>query len=60
MFFKVRATPAAIKEKGMLSGKRIERSERGAPGEFDWIENATAEQLEQFLQTGAKPEQPLQ
>ena len=39
----------------MLSGKRIERLERGAPGDFDWIENATTEQLEQFLQTGANP-----
>ena len=27
------ALVAAIKEKGVLSGKRIERSERGAPGE---------------------------
>jgi hypothetical protein len=26
---------AAIKEKGVLSGKRIERSETGEPGEFD-------------------------
>jgi hypothetical protein len=25
----------AIKEKGVLSGKRIERSEIGGPGEFD-------------------------
>jgi hypothetical protein len=50
---------AAIKEKGVLSGNRIERSERGAPGKFDWIENATAEQLEEFISTGAKPEQPL-
>ena len=34
------AAISGIKEKGVLSGKRIERSERGAPGEFDWIENA--------------------
>ena len=26
---------AAIKEKGVLSGKRIERSETGEPGEFE-------------------------
>ena len=26
---------AAVKEKGVLSGKRIERSEQGEPGEFD-------------------------
>jgi hypothetical protein len=29
------AAVAAIKEKGVLSGKRIERAEVGAPGEFD-------------------------
>ena len=32
-----------------LSGIRIERSERGAPGEFAWIENASAEELRAFL-----------
>jgi hypothetical protein len=53
------ALVAAIKEKGVLPGNGIERSERGAPGEFDWIENATAEQLEVFIATGAKPAQPL-
>ena len=26
---------AAVKEKGVLSGKRIERSETGEPGEFE-------------------------
>jgi hypothetical protein len=35
------AAVAAIKEKGILSGKRIERSERGEPGEFDWMERAS-------------------
>lgn len=29
------AAIAAIREKGILSGKRIERSEHGEPGEFD-------------------------
>jgi len=29
------AAIAAIKEKGVLSGKRIERSEHGEPGEFE-------------------------
>src|SRR5262249_18417841 len=43
------AMVAAIKEKGVLSGKRVERSERGAPGEFDWIENASAEELLAFI-----------
>jgi hypothetical protein len=42
------AAVAAIKEKGVLSGKRIERSERGEPGEFDWMERAS-EQLWNLL-----------
>jgi hypothetical protein len=29
------AAVAAIKEKGVLTGKRIERTEVGAPGEFE-------------------------
>jgi hypothetical protein len=29
------AAVAAIKEKGVLTGQRIERKEIGAPGEFD-------------------------
>jgi hypothetical protein len=41
----------AIKERGILSGKRVERSERGTPGEFDWIENASAEELLAFIET---------
>jgi hypothetical protein len=32
-----------------LSGKRVERRESGAPGDFDWIDNASAEQLEAFI-----------
>ena len=43
------AAVAALKEIGVLSGIRIERSERGAPGEFDWIENASAEELLAFI-----------
>jgi hypothetical protein len=31
------ARVAAIKEKGVLSGKRVERSEVGGPGEFDHL-----------------------
>jgi hypothetical protein len=45
------AAVAALKEIGVLSGIRIERSERGAPGEFDWIENASAEELRAFIAT---------
>jgi hypothetical protein len=29
------AAISALKELGVLSGKRVERSERGEPGEFD-------------------------
>jgi hypothetical protein len=40
------AAVAAIKEKGILSGKRIERAEIGTPNEF---ENMTDEELERAL-----------
>ena len=43
------AAIAAVREKGILSGKRVERSERGQPGEFDAIENMNADQLRAFL-----------
>jgi hypothetical protein len=39
------AAVAALKELGVLSGIRIERSERGAPGEFDWVERLSVEEL---------------
>jgi hypothetical protein len=39
------AAVAAHKEIGVLSGKRIERSERGMPGEFDWLDKVSAEDL---------------
>jgi phage terminase small subunit len=39
------AAVAAHKEIGVLTGIRIERSERGAPGEFDWLEKLTIEEL---------------
>jgi hypothetical protein len=40
------AAVAAIKEKGVHSGKRVERSEVGAPGEFEAL---TDDQLERAL-----------
>jgi hypothetical protein len=40
------AAIAAIKEIGVLAGVRIERSERGAPGEFDWVEKLTVAELQ--------------
>ena len=41
---------AAIKEKGVLSGKRIERSEQGEPGEFDGLnEQELAEYIGQKM-----------
>jgi phage terminase small subunit len=48
------AAVAAIKEKGVLSGKRIERSERGQPGEFADLDNMTAEQLAEFIRKQAE------
>jgi phage terminase small subunit len=39
------AATAALKELGVLSGKRIERMERGGPGEFQWLENLSMEEL---------------
>ena len=39
------AAVAALKEIGVLSGIRIERSERGAPGEFDWVDKLSVEEL---------------
>src|SRR6516165_3907624 len=37
------AAVAAIKEKGVLSGKRVERSEVGLPGEFDHMSDEERE-----------------
>jgi hypothetical protein len=51
------AMVAAIKEKGILSGKRIERSERGERGEFDWIERASDQQLMEFIEAGIVPKE---
>ena len=41
------AAVAAIKEKGVLSGKRVERSEVGSPGQFDHL---TDEELHAEIQ----------
>jgi hypothetical protein len=35
----------ATKEIAILAGLRIERSERGAPGEFDWVDKLNIEEL---------------
>jgi hypothetical protein len=51
------AAVAAIKEKGILSGKRVERRESGSPGEFDWIERASDQQLVEFIETGVVPKE---
>jgi phage terminase small subunit len=50
------AAVAAIKEKGVLSGKRIERSERGEPGGFDWMERASELELVAFIDHGIVPD----
>src|SRR5262249_26083369 len=39
------AAVAALKEIGVLSGIRIERSERGQPGEFEWLERLSTDGL---------------
>ena len=44
------AVIAAIKEMGVLSGKRIERSEQGEPGEFEGLnEQELAEYIGQKM-----------
>ena len=43
------AAVAATKEIAVLLGIRIERSERGGPGEFDWLEKLSDEQLKGFV-----------
>ena len=40
------AAVSALKEKGVLSGKRVERSEVGLPGEFDHMSD---EELRQSI-----------
>jgi phage terminase small subunit len=44
------AAIAAVREKGVLSGKRVERSERGGPGEYADLENMTADELRAALE----------
>ena len=41
-------------EKGVLSGKRVERRESGSPGEFADLENMTAAQLADFIRKQAE------
>jgi len=40
---------AAVKEKGVLTGVRVERNEQGAPGKFADLENMTADELKAFV-----------
>ena len=35
---------------GKGRSKRVERRESGAPGDFEWIENTSAEELERFIE----------
>jgi hypothetical protein len=39
------AAATVLKEIGVLAGVRIERSERGTPGEFEWVEKLSIEEL---------------
>ena len=52
------AAVAAIKEKGVLSGQRIERREIGAPGEFDALSDDELERAvrERFNALGLTPD----
>jgi phage terminase small subunit len=43
------AALAAVKEKGVLTGVRVERNEQGSPGEFADLENVTADELKAFV-----------
>src|SRR6516165_2605783 len=51
------AAVAAIKEKGVLSGKRVERSEVGLPGQFDHLsdEELHAEIQRELTELGYLP-----
>lgn len=51
------AAVAAIKEKGVLSGKRVERSEVGGPGQFDHLsdEELRAEIVRELTELGYLP-----
>jgi hypothetical protein len=53
------AAIAAIREKGVLSGKRIERSERGQPGEFADLDNMSAGELAEFIRKQAQDEESV-
>jgi hypothetical protein len=52
------AAVAAIKEKGVLSGQRLERREIGAPGEFEALTNDELERalVERFSALGLTPD----
>ena len=51
------AANSALKELGVLSGKRVERSERGEPGEFERMsdEELRAAVTEQAIAMGFRP-----
>jgi phage terminase small subunit len=43
------AATAALREVAGLAGLRIERLERGGPGEFDWVEKLSTDQLKSLV-----------
>ena len=45
----VTAAVAALKERGVLTGVRVEKRELGSPGEFDWMRKLTDEKLQAFI-----------
>lgn len=48
------AAVAAIREKGVLSGRRIERSEQGLPGEFSDLDEMSPDELRAHLAAESK------
>jgi hypothetical protein len=54
------AAVAAVREKGVLSGKRVERSEHGQPGEFEALERMSAAELTVLIEASLRTEQPVQ
>jgi hypothetical protein len=54
----ISAAVSAIKEKGVLTGKRIERQEVGRPGEFETMTGHELERalIERFSALGLTPD----
>ena len=51
------AAIGAVREKGVLSGRRVERQESGQPGAFADIDAMTADQLRAFVARPSSPDE---